>query len=150
MKLIVAYDQNKAIGYKNTFPWPRILEDLKWFKEHTLNTSVIMGRNTWTSLPFKLPNRQNIVVSNSIIENKPDNIVSTINEAIDVSNLPIMFIGGKRIYEEAINIVDEMLITEINNSYIGDTFFPVFDQNKWKKTIISETPLLKFCSYVRI
>ena len=61
--LIVCFDSNYGIGKNNTIPW-KLSSDLKRFKELTLNNIVIMGKNTWTSLPKKpLQNRINIVIS---------------------------------------------------------------------------------------
>ena len=67
--LIWAQDLNGGIGKKGKLPW-HISEDLKNFKKITLNSTVIMGRKTWDSLPFKpLPKRRNIVLSSSDISN---------------------------------------------------------------------------------
>ena len=66
VKLIVAYCKNRGIGFQNQLPW-RLSADLKRFKELTIgngNNAVIMGRNTWASLPSEykpLPKRENIV-----------------------------------------------------------------------------------------
>lgn len=62
--LISAVAPNGAIGHNGKMPWPRVAEDLAWFKEVTLNHTVIMGRKTWESLGEKpLPQRRNIVLS---------------------------------------------------------------------------------------
>ena len=63
--IIVAYDEDRAIAKDGKIPW-HIPEDLKHFKETTLNRAIIMGRKTWDSLPLKfrpLPNRMNIVLT---------------------------------------------------------------------------------------
>ena len=67
--LIWAQDNNGGIGQANQLPW-KISEDLKHFKKLTLNSTVIMGRKTWDSLPIKpLPNRRNIILSRNTIAN---------------------------------------------------------------------------------
>ena len=64
--ILVAYDQNRVIGNKGGIPWD-IPRDLQLFKKRTVNNVVIMGRNTWESLPVRpLPGRINIVVSKSM------------------------------------------------------------------------------------
>jgi len=64
MKLIVACDPNGGIGYKNKLPWTKIQGDLPRFKQLTQNKIVVMGRNTWDSLPKKpLPNRINYILT---------------------------------------------------------------------------------------
>ena len=68
MNLIVAYCRNRGIGFKNKLPW-KLSSDMNRFKNLTIgdgNNAVIMGRNTWESLPQKfkpLPKRSNIVLS---------------------------------------------------------------------------------------
>ena len=64
--LIWAQDKNGGIGKNGKLPW-HISEDLKNFKKITLNSTIIMGRKTWESLPIKpLPNRENIVLSTTL------------------------------------------------------------------------------------
>ena len=61
--LICAQDENGGIGQDGKLPW-HISEDLKNFKALTVNSTIIMGRKTWDSLPIKpLPNRKNIILS---------------------------------------------------------------------------------------
>ena len=67
--LIWAQDNNGGIGLNGKLPW-HISEDLKNFKKITSNSTIIMGRKTWDSLPIKpLPNRENIVMSSDNIKN---------------------------------------------------------------------------------
>ena len=66
--LIWAQENNGGIGKNGQLPW-HIPEDLKNFKKLTLNSTIVMGRKTWESLPFKpLPKRRNIVFSSRIFE----------------------------------------------------------------------------------
>ena len=68
LALICAMAENRTIGRNNSLPW-KLPEDLKYFKRTTMGNSIIMGRKTWESLPFKpLPNRRNIVLSSKLIE----------------------------------------------------------------------------------
>ena len=61
---MLAISENGAIGNNNELPWPRLEEDMKWFREHTKGHAVAMGRATWDSLPSRpLPSRANIVIS---------------------------------------------------------------------------------------
>ena len=71
MNIIVAHCRNRGIGFQNQLPW-QLSADLKKFKELTIgngNNAVIMGRNTWASLPSRykpLPKRENIVLTTEI------------------------------------------------------------------------------------
>ena len=64
-KIIVAYDDKRGIGKGLDIPW-HISEDLKRFKELTLNQNIIMGSNTYQSIinmnGKPLPKRNNIVL----------------------------------------------------------------------------------------
>ncbi|MCL2028655.1 MAG: dihydrofolate reductase, partial [Bacteroidales bacterium] len=63
ISIIVAIAQNHAIGKDNDLLW-HLSEDLKRFKRMTLNHTVIMGLNTFYSLPVRpFPNRRNIVIA---------------------------------------------------------------------------------------
>ena len=69
IKAILACDENWGIGKAGTLPWLHNPADLKWFKQMTTGSTVVMGRKTWDSLPVKpLPNRKNIVVSSNRVE----------------------------------------------------------------------------------
>ena len=69
INMIVAMCLNRGIGYKNSIPW-YIPEDFKFFKNNTTqinNSGIVMGKNTWLSLPKKpLKNRENIILSSTL------------------------------------------------------------------------------------
>ena len=99
--MIVAFNSEGVIGLNGTVPW-HYSADLKRFKRVTLNSTIIMGRNTWDSLPFKpLPERRNIVITSRPGVNAES--FSSIKDALaSTDGGPIWFIGGRRIYEEAV------------------------------------------------
>ncbi|MCX7954719.1 MAG: dihydrofolate reductase [Bacteroidales bacterium] len=129
LSIIVAVDLRGAIGYKNNLLW-HIPEDLKYFKSLTINNTVIMGKNTWLSLPVKpLPNRENIIISTSL-KNIPNVLVfSTFSDALKYcckKNNECFFIGGEKIYKQAINFVDNIYLTRIlKEANHADAFFPL-------------------------
>lgn len=140
--LIVARDQNGAIGKDNTIPW-HAPEDLKCFQRETLGGAVIMGRNTWGSLPFKpLKNRLNLVVSSdpNAAEIVCPSIEAALAEARAQGYLRIYGIGGAGIYREMLPIADRMVITEVDTVVDSpDTHFPAFSASEW--AIASQTEL---------
>ena len=126
--LIWAQDKNGGIGKDGQLPW-HISEDLKNFKSLTLNSTIIMGRKTWDSLPIKpLPNRKNIILS----ETKKSNgiIYSSFEECmneIKKQNLEKIFvIGGRSIYKLFFDYADYLHITNVQliNKEINE-FFPL-------------------------
>ena len=92
ISLVVARARNGAIGKDNDIPW-HAPEDLKAFQRETLGGAIIMGRNTWDSLPFKpLKNRLNIVVSSNL--DAAEIVVPSIEDAIALARAE----GYARIY----------------------------------------------------
>lgn len=154
--LIVGRDRNGAIGKDNDIPW-HAPEDLAFFKQETLGGAVVMGRNTWDSLPFKpLKNRFNIVVSSS--EGLGDITVSSVEDAIqaayDAGYQRIYSMGGAGIYKAMMPLADRLLITEVDLEVDGpDTFFPEVSEHEWdlirSRPLRDETPRCQLTEYFR-
>nr|AIA14958.1 Dihydrofolate reductase [uncultured bacterium] len=134
--IVVAYDMERTIGRDNDIPWAgKIPADMRHFKELTEGTSVIMGRNTWDSIPEAyrpLPRRQNIVVSLTQQAFKGALAAQSLEEAFSLAEHEIMVIGGAQIYAQALPLVDRVYATEINtHTEGGDTFFPELPSAEW-------------------
>ena len=134
--LIVAYAKNRVIGNNGRIPW-NIKGEQKRFKELTTGNVVIMGRRSYEEIGKPLPNRTTIVVSNTKIYNSENCInARSLTEAIELAgNKDVYIAGGAKLYEEAMDIVDKMYITEIDAEIEGDTYFPYFDKNQFEKEI---------------
>jgi dihydrofolate reductase len=119
MKLIIACDPNGGIGYQNKLPWSKIQGDLPRFKRLTEGYPVIMGRNTWDSLPKKpLPKRINIVVTSRPFEHEGVTCVdSIINHSDDY-----WLIGGASLVEQSWTFINEIHLTKVYDHYACDTF----------------------------
>jgi len=126
--LIWAQDKNGGIGKDGKLPW-HISEDLKNFKKLTLNSTVLMGRHTWESLPIKpLPKRNNIVLSSkNMQEVESYSSVEECVETLDAQGTSTLFvIGGSKVYRNFIHRADELHITFVDKNTEGiDTYFPV-------------------------
>ena len=127
--IIWAQDINGGIGEKGKLPW-HISKDLKNFKELTINSTIIMGRKTWDSLPIKpLPDRRNIVISNSPQSNiesytSIEGCIESLNNDTKISDVYI--IGGMSIYKFFYKHANTLHITFIHKRYPDtDTFFPI-------------------------
>lgn len=140
--LIVARARNGAIGRDGTIPW-HLPEDLKFFQRETLGGALIMGRNTWDSLPVKpLSKRLNIVVSSD--PKAADLVVPSVTAAVSLAlaqgHQRIYGIGGARIYQEMLALAHRLLISDVDLDVPdADTFFPAVDQDHW--AVINERPL---------
>lgn len=121
MKLIVACDPKGGIGYNNKLPWTNIQGDLPRFKELTTGKVVVMGRNTWESLPKKpLPNRINVVVSSTDIPG-----ITTLTGLPDEDNMDlrdVYLIGGAKLINSSWHLIDEVYLTRTFSEYTCDTF----------------------------
>ncbi len=132
--LIVAYAKNRVIGYKGCIPW-KIKGEQKRFKELTSGNVVIMGRKSFEEIGHPLPDRTIIVVSSSK-DFTAENCYTaeSLQEAIEMAGDKDIFIsGGARLYEEALPIVEKMYVTEIDEVFEGDTFFPQFEEKDFIK-----------------
>lgn len=139
LSIIVAVAENNGIGNKNEL-LTHISADLKRFKQITKGHTVVMGRNTWFSLPNKpLPGRQNIVITNNPEEQfEGADTVHSIQEAIDAcpDNEESFIMGGAMIYEQFFTIADKIYLTKIHKTFEADTFFPEIKDDDWR--IVSE------------
>ena len=132
IRAILAHDANWGIGKNGQLPWPKNSEDLKWFKETTLGSVVVMGKTTWDSLPNAskpLPGRNNVVVTSSIKDKDGPYHFLTFEQAkthiLSMSKLQnVWIIGGARLVESLIDIIDEFVLNNVGNVYDCDTFLP--------------------------
>jgi dihydrofolate reductase len=129
--------ENRVIGRDNKLPW-HLPADLKHFKSLTLGKALIMGRNTWESLPGLLPDRQHFVLTRDK-GYRADGcyVVHSLNEALaKLRNAPeVMVVGGAAIYSLALPEADRLYITLVHAIIDGDTYFPPFDQSQWSEVV---------------
>ena len=160
LSAIVAIAENMVIGKNNTLIW-HISDDLKRFKALTTGHTVVMGRNTWNSLPRKpLPGRTNIVLStNTGFYAQGACVAHSVKDALAMLNSDeeAFVIGGAQIYSLLMPHFDKLYVTWIHKSFDGDSFFPNIDPDQFKT--VSKSELLSdhqsglsyhFEEYVRI
>ena len=130
IKLIAAINKNRVIGKDNKMPWS-IKNDLRHFREITLNHTVIMGRKTYESIGKPLDLRNNIVISGHLKDNRVT-VYRSLDEAFEhIKDNEVFIIGGESIYNATIDIADEIYLTYIDALYDGDRFFPEIDMNSF-------------------
>jgi dihydrofolate reductase len=134
LSIIVAIAEDNGIGYKNQL-LTHLSEDLKYFKSVTAGHTVVMGRNTWLSLPKRpLPNRLNIVISNIPSEKlEGATTVYSIDEAISAcpDAAESFIIGGAMIYKQFFPFSQKLYITQMFKTFEADTFFPEITEKEW-------------------
>jgi len=136
LTLVAAVAKNGVIGADGEMPW-HYPEDLRRFKETTMDHPVVMGRKTYESIERRLggplPGRTNVVLSRRESLELPDGAVhaedldealETAEAALDSGQETVYVVGGAAVYEACIDRADELLVTEIPETPAGDTYFP--------------------------
>lgn len=135
--IVVAMGLDNEIGADNKLLW-HLSADLKNFKEITTDHPIIMGRKTYESIGKPLPNRTNIVISRrkdwfeeGIL------IVGSVKEALKFAKKideQIFIIGGGKIYEQTLDLTDQLKVTLVKTQLKAEVFFPKIDEKIWIKT----------------
>ncbi len=135
LSLIVAMAANRTIGINNQMPW-HLSADLKKFKKITMGQPIIMGRKTFESIGRPLPGRKNIIISHNpdyqqqgcLVFNDLDSALQSCAESNEV-----FVIGGATLYAATLVRADRLYITEIQQTFDGDTWFPEIEQEQWQE-----------------
>ena len=133
--MIAAMGRDRVIGHCGEMPW-HLPADLNYFKRRTLDKPVIMGRRTILSIGRPLPRRINIVLTRQADFKMEGCLVAhDIEEAIALGGgaPEVVVIGGGDVYQQFLNRVDRLYITEIDHTFDGDTFFPHFSLDNWRE-----------------
>lgn len=145
ISLIAAVAHHNVLGANNTMLW-HIPEDFKYFQEKTKNKMVVMGRLTYLSiLPFTknkpLPMRENVVLSTQLsLKHEGFNFVQSVKEVLDLpSDDEKMIIGGAKIYDLFLPLASKIYLTEIDQEFKGDAYFPQFDKKLYEKELVKNS-----------
>ncbi|MCO1602633.1 dihydrofolate reductase [Desulfosporosinus nitroreducens] len=162
MKAIAAVDLNWGIGYRGNL-LKRIPDDMKFFKQMTLGKVVIMGRETFESLPGQEPlkDRVNIVLSkNEHFNNEKVTLCRSLDELYSelekYDTDDVFVVGGESVYSQLLAFCTEVYVTKIEEKYVADKYFVNLDKNKaWKLVSASnfknyENIGFKFVKYVLV
>lgn len=153
--MICAVGRNNEIGCENKLLW-HLPNDLQYFKEKTLNHTVIMGKNTFESIGCALPGRKNIVLAleeDYVAKNcEVCNNLKGLIEKFQDSEEEIFIIGGASIYAQFIPYAEKLYLTKVEDSPKADTFFPdIGEFEKISQSSKKEENGIKysFCEYAR-
>ena len=139
MKLIIACDPAGGIGYQNRLPWTNIQGDLPRFKRLTHNKTIVMGRNTWDSLPKKpLPDRFHIVITSQDMDCLAGVVIKSMDDFLSTTGFDLennWIIGGARLIETSWSLIDEVHLTRVYDQYTCDTFIDlIYLEANFKRT----------------
>ena len=145
MNLIVAVDENWAIGNKNEL-LISIPADHKFFRQETTGKVVVLGRKTLETFPQGLPlkNRTNVIMStNKAYQVKDAVVVHDVEELLEelkkYDTEDIYIVGGESVYRQMLPYCDVAHVTKIDHAYAADAYFPNLDEMpEWKITARSE------------
>lgn len=154
--IIVAIAENNVIGKANgEMPW-HVKEEFKHFKDTTFGYPVIMGRKTFETLGKPLKGRLNIVITrnkNYSVNFDEVLIFDSLEKAFNYCEKnnyeKIFVIGGGEIYSQAINLVDEMIISRMKFKAEGEVKFPTITETDWKVEKIMDRELFEVFIYRR-
>ena len=134
ISIIAAVAKNRAIGFENKLIY-WLPNDLKRFKALTTGHTIVMGRNTYESLPKgALPNRRNVVLSRTTKVLPGCDVYPTLEAALNSckEDEDVYIIGGARVYEQAMAIADRLCLTEVDDEPAeADAFFPDYSEG-WR------------------
>lgn len=136
ISILVAMAKNRVIGRDGALPW-HLPEDLKRFRQLTMGHHIVMGRKTWESLGRLLPGRHHVIVSRSPGYAVPGaTVTGSFDAAIAAcgSDDEVFVIGGGEIYTLSLPGADRILLTEIDQDFEGDTYFPALHSGEWQES----------------
>lgn len=139
--MIAAVGKNLELGRNNDLIW-RFKEDMKFFREQTMGKPMVMGYNTFLSLPGILPGRKHIVLSFEKLDlGEGVEVVTSMDELLDsiIEYPEVMIIGGASIYKQMLEHSNKLILTEVDaEAKDADVYFPKFNKNDWTKEVLSE------------
>lgn len=155
--IIAAIGKNFELGKNNDLIW-YLKEDLKFFKENTMGHKIVMGLNTFNSLPKLLPGRDHIILSHQNITIDGTTIFNNFEELknyLESLNEEVFIIGGASIYKLFIEYADKLILTEIEDTCLdADVYFPTFNKENYEKeeikTITENNLTYKHVIYRRV
>lgn len=161
INIIAAVSQNGVIGINNEIPW-NYSEDMQYFRQMTTGCIIVMGRNTFNSIGRALPNRENIVITSQPLTTNGIKCLPSIKAFFErektilrEKKLDIWFIGGARIYDEAMQYADKIYLTitpDVIEHPLAIRFPWINPQHFEVNSVIpfDDNPQLNHCVYDRI
>jgi dihydrofolate reductase len=145
MIAVAAMSEGRVLGLNGKLPWPNIKEDFKWFREVTLDKTLLVGRKTYDSFGRGyLPRRQIIVASNTENWEKYDLTlkdwfyVRCGKVVADEAPEDVIIGGGANIYKQFLHRITELYVTHVAGKYEGDTFMPEFEHLLPNSSLVKE------------
>ncbi len=139
ISIVAAVGKNNELGRGNDLIW-HIKEDLKNFKDLTMGKYIVMGKNTYESLPRHLEGRKYVVLSSSLDNIDNGILFKDFDKLLEfVNNLDeeVMIIGGARVYRLFLPYATKLYLTEIDSEEKADVYFPEFNKEVYTRNVVS-------------
>ena len=151
--LIACSDKNNIIGINNNIPW-NCPVDMNFFKNYTINKTVVMGAKTFESLNFTpLKNRECLILSTTLTG---ENVFSSKESLLEFLSLrkitELVIMGGSSIYELFLEDAEKIILNQVNievefNEEDEVSHFPDFDKTKYIKNTFFQNEEVTFNTY---
>jgi dihydrofolate reductase len=159
--LVAAVAANGVIGRDGGMPW-HYPADLRRFRETTTGHPVVMGRRTYEAIAARLdgplPNRHNVVLSSRDLDLPAGaEVAGSVDEARRAAERAaaamgvetVYVVGGATVYEQFLPLADRLVLTELHDTYEGDTRFPEYDPAAWAEVDRDARDAFDFVAYER-
>jgi dihydrofolate reductase len=141
LSAVAAMANNRVIGNEGGLPWS-IPEDMKFFRDKTMNHIMLMGRKTFESFPGLLPKRLHVVITRQKdFHPAGAHVFHDISQALEFCKAQtaqwgkeVFIVGGGQIYKELLPMTDRIYLTEIHKSIAGDAYFPELPPGEFQET----------------
>lgn len=126
IRAIAAADDKLGLAKDGEIPWV-IPEDIAYFRQKTLHSAVIMGKDTYEVFSRSLPDRRNLVASRSLSAVRPGfELIDDVEAFFRQSDEDIWIIGGAGLFGSTLQYCDELYLTRVQGDFDCDRFFPEF------------------------
>ena len=151
--IIAALSKNRVIGRDNAIPW-HYPADMKHFRRVTRGHAVVAGRKTYETFQTRpLPQRRNFVLTRNPAYAVAEGVVvcASLAEVLQRAHgsEKLFVLGGAQVYEQALSLADEMILTHLPIEVEGDAYFPAWDEGEWELANQRSEGELVFATYRR-
>lgn len=138
--IIAAKSDNQVIGKENKLIW-NLPADLAFFEQQIQGCLLLTGRKSFESPQGRSLFKDNpdvIVLTTQKDYNAGQALVaSSVKEGMALAKKHpkdrLCILGGSSVYAESMDYADQLIITEVHETFEGDAFFPEIDPSKWKE-----------------
>lgn len=138
--IIACISKDGGLGYQGQLLW-HIPDDMRFFKQTTMDHIVVMGRKTFESIGNPLPGRRNVILSaHGEIFPGVDwcRSQADLDDFLDSQPGEKFIIGGASLYQMYIDQAEKIYLTEVDSEKPADTFFPKFDRSKHTRRVLQQ------------